>query len=107
MVWSVPLTASRRGGEGRLEAVAVAVVLGDDRIDGFPAQTTNVRESEEAPVQGREDGTREGRRGHLGTSESSGRGRRRADLRRGIPQSSLRLERRSERGEGEDVERVL
>jgi hypothetical protein len=55
-----------------------------------------------APEKGEKDRTEEEVRDYLNPSESSGRGRRRADLRRGILQSSLRLERRSkkERGRG-------
>jgi hypothetical protein len=107
MVWSASLTASRRGGEGRLEAVAAAVVLGDDRIDGFPVQTTNLRALEEAPVQGREDGTREGRRGGLNSQDFGVPIRGNGELRRAICEAWRHLGYGRKRGKGEGTEGIL
>jgi hypothetical protein len=76
--------ASSRRRKRRLETGAALAQLRQGRAHRFPAQTTNLRASEETLVQGREYGTREGRRGSLARPESTGVLCRFAELRRAI-----------------------
>jgi hypothetical protein len=93
--------ASWRGWTARLETCGAQVSFGRGRPRWFAAGLNQGGGQGGVPVRGEED-RGEGRgSGSPSVAKTAGRARRRADLRRGIPQSSLWLERSSKRGEGE------